>query len=180
MKKDKKINFKLYIWGVAVAFLLHNSEEFLSQYSWFMRHFLSIPEFFINMLPPELKLSEINSLMKIALGLATLLPALISFWAFLRPRKSVAFILLVLLYWVAALNAVQHIAISLFFLEYSPGVITATLINLPLSVLFFRRIVAENRITKGLVIKLLPLSIVFYAVGLYLIWLASYFIVKIL
>ena len=67
-----------------------------------------------------------------------LLAVLITYFAVKRGRHSVAGHLYVGFVFVLLLNVVWHVAVTIWYRTYAPGVVTAVLLNLPLSIYLLR------------------------------------------
>lgn len=50
--------------------------------------------------------------------------------------------------WQFGLNAIFHLVTALIFLEYSPGMVTAVCLGLPMTAYFMLRVWREQRLTK--------------------------------
>lgn len=87
--------------------------------------------------------------MEIALVIVTLLPVAIIIWAatgLQRVYKDWAICWLASIFFINVF--VPHVPASVLAAGYSPGVVTAVLVNLPLCLLLFRYALVEGRITK--------------------------------
>ncbi len=51
--------------------------------------------------------------------------------------------------WQFGLNAVFHLVTAVIFLEYSPGMVTAVCVSLPMTAYFMMRVRREQRLTKS-------------------------------
>jgi hypothetical protein len=50
---------------------------------------------------------------------------------------------------VVFVNAISHVGATLRYRRYSPGPVTAVLLNLPFSLVFFRRMLASDHLSWG-------------------------------
>ncbi|MDQ6828659.1 MAG: HXXEE domain-containing protein [Gemmatimonadota bacterium] len=78
--------------------------------------------------------------MWIALGLATLIPLAVTLWAIARPDSRPAIWMVVVLQLVLLINAISHVAIAAVVMRgYSPGLLTAVVVNVPFTAYTLRR-----------------------------------------
>jgi len=128
-------NAVLSVIGVSLA--LHNTEEYLTFPAFFrsssrLLHWLPAPVLLQN--PLRLHL---------ALLMATVLPGAVVAWAVLRPGKALL-VAVLFLESVLLVNAGWHMLAAVVNRGYVPGVVTATLINLPFGIYVLRRAVKEQ------------------------------------
>jgi len=169
----KKISFKQLVWLFFVVFFIHNIEEFLSFPSWLEENISAIPLFLSSKIALVFHYNFIFFI-AIALSLATLLPLFICIWANKTKNKQITIFLLLTIAWVMMLNAFQHIFNTLIMNEYTPGLITALLINLPFSIYFILRLKKEKAISKMKLFLYLPIGLVAYFLSVAAISLISY------
>jgi nucleoside recognition membrane protein YjiH len=79
-----------------------------------------------------------------ALLLLTVVPTFFATWATLRPNAATPVRLLLLLQGALLLNVVWHMGVAISIDGYTPGLITAVVVNLPASVYLLRRAVRER------------------------------------
>ena len=168
-----KINFKLLVWLLFIVFLIHNLEELLSVSNWLKENINTIPSFLNSKIAIVIHY-KFNIFIVIALSLATLLPFIICIWANKTNNQQLTIFLLLTIAWVMMLNAFQHIFNTLIMNEYTPGLITALLINLPFSIYFIHRLKMEKVITKKKLFLYLPIGLVAYILSVAAILLISY------
>jgi len=115
-------------WIPAVVFLLHVAEEYPRFPEWATRHFgaTSRPYFVYSHIP-------------LVASIVT-----ISFLASRGPVGSTAAFLATGAQCVLVTNALFHIATTVLFREYSPGVVTAAVLFLPSSAYLFQRTLRED------------------------------------
>ena len=83
--------------------------------------------------------------LRIALLWVTLVPILVVAWATLRPQSLAARWSALAVQAVVALNALSHVVVASWLLRgYSPGLVTALLVNAPLSYVLFKRATRER------------------------------------
>ncbi|MFN2569051.1 MAG: HXXEE domain-containing protein [Candidatus Dormibacteria bacterium] len=128
------------IWLLPPVLLLHNLEEAI----FFPRY---VPRV-VSRLPANMRdwIGPVGAgEMGVALTLATVVPLGVCLWAAGRPASRAALGLVLAMWAILLLNAVWHITAALvLFGGYAPGVVTAVILNLPLSVLVLRRAVKER------------------------------------
>ena len=79
--------------------------------------------------------------LQFALIIATLLPAAMMFWAGSgKATHAKAFVLCALAFLIFANALLPHIPASIFFAGYTPGILTAVLVNIPLCFWLFPKI----------------------------------------
>jgi hypothetical protein len=73
--------------------------------------------------------------------------------------------------WVLATNALFHIATTIMFKEYSPGVVTGTLLFLPATAYLFNRVVAAHFFTTVQLASVVAIGTVLGAAVVASLWL---------
>lgn len=127
-------DFKTLQWLFPIAVTLHNGEEAIWMPGWTARHSSQLPVH-----PPAA--AEIRLVLLVLTALAFGITALSakkgpqSVWAYLAFGSIVAM-------WVNVL--VPHLPASVIFFSYTPGVVTALLINLPVMSYLAVRAMAEQ------------------------------------
>jgi hypothetical protein len=130
------LSFDRLLWLVPVFFMLHNIEEAPFMEGWSKR------------LP--LKIHPIVSTRQfvIAVTFLTLSGFLVTYLALEWLCNSTGLLLVLGIQSVLAFNAfVPHLASTLRFRMYSPGLITAMLITIPFSLYLFQRALNEHHLT---------------------------------
>lgn len=149
------IPFDRLLWLVPVFFALHNLEEAPFMERWSRR------------LP--LKIHPVVTTRQFALAVTflTLAGFLLTCYALEILGSSTGYILILAIQAILLFNAlIPHIAITIRFRMYSPGVITAVLITLPFSYYLFRRAITENILSWSqfwLLMGLAPFAMVIFA-----------------
>lgn len=127
------LSFSQLLWLVPVFFMLHNLEEAPFMEKWSKR----LP---IKILPPVSTKQFV-----IAVTLLTLLGFLLAFLGITQISQPIGYLLVLEIQMALGFNAIlPHLLTTLRFREYSPGVVTAVLINLPFSVYLFQRGLREG------------------------------------
>lgn len=120
-------------WITAASFVLHVGEELPRFPAWATKRFgaTSTPWFVYSHIP------------LVAAVVAT------SAWASDADARSTPVVLAMTTQWVLFTNGVFHLASTAVFDEYSPGVVTGTLIYFPATAYLFHRALETERITRG-------------------------------
>jgi hypothetical protein len=127
------------LWLVPVLITAHNLEEALTfpRYLPLVRARAPAPLRFL--------LATVTyEQMLVALSVATVIPAIVAAWAWLRPASATALWTILLVQMVMLLNVGAHMASALYLRGYAPGLVTALACNLPFSVYLFRRASRER------------------------------------
>jgi hypothetical protein len=128
--------FDRLLWLVPVFLTIHNLEEAPFMESWYKR------------LPRKLPLTMTTRQFVIAVTFITITGFILTYIGVEQLANQTGYLLVLGMQAVLTCNAfVPHIATTIRFRTYSPGVITAVLIMLPFSIYLFRRAFAENILT---------------------------------
>ncbi len=140
------------LWLVPAVMVLHNAEEAMFFPRYLPLVLARLPESW-RPLAGAISLGQ----MWTALVLITLVPVVLATWATLRSGSVVPVWLLLLIQATLLLNALWHLSAAiLIFNGYAPGVVTAVLFNLPVSVYLLRRAARENWVSRRARWALLP------------------------
>ena len=102
-----------------------------------------------------------------ALVWATLIPLAVVIWATWRADSLVARWSALVVQAVVAVNVVSHLtAATLFLRGYSPGLLSALLVNAPVSIYLFRRAAHEQWISARAWRAVLPAALLIHGPGL--------------
>jgi Protein of unknown function with HXXEE motif len=127
------IPFDRLLWLVPVFLSIHNLEEAPFMENWYRR------------LPVKIPLTVTTRQFVIAVTVITLAGYALTYIGVEYLANQTGYLLVVGMQAILLFNAfVPHIATTIRFRMYSPGVITAILIMLPFSFYLFRRAFAEN------------------------------------
>ena len=114
------ISFQKLQWLFPIAVTLHNSEEALWLPAWWVRH------------ASELPLHPAAAAFRSALAALTVAAFVVTYLSARKGKQSVwAYLMFGYIVAMLANVFVPHIPASLVFRSYTPGVVTAVLINLP-------------------------------------------------
>lgn len=147
-----------------VAWSIHNLEEALFVKSWLLSHNSNIP--LLN------KIATDNAIRSFPVALI-IVTVLILLFAILAIWKKWDNRFLLILLGIFLINAVQHIVASLYLLSYTPGVITALFLNLPLSIYLIKwHIRNDGQINFGWG-KILLCGLLAYVLSMIVIWIIA-------
>lgn len=127
------IPFERLLWLVPIFLTIHNLEEAPLMESWYKR------------LPIKLPLTITTRQFAIAVTFITIAGFIITYLGVEYLASPTGYLLVLAMQAILAFNAfIPHIATTIRFRMYSPGVITAVLIMLPFSFYLFRRAFQEH------------------------------------
>ena len=150
------------LWAIPGAMALHNLEEALT----FGRYLPLVRERAPAVARPLVAGVTYRQLL-VALAAATLLAVAVAGWAWLRPHSRAARWGALVLQAVMAINVVSHAAAALVVTRgYAPGLVTALLLELPLSVYVFRRASRERWLRRGALRLIAPAALLVHGPGL--------------
>jgi hypothetical protein len=130
------IPFRLLLWLVPVFFMLHNMEEAPFMESWSKR------------LPVKFHPTVSTPQFVVAVTFLTLASFLVTYASLAWLPESIGYLLVLGMQAILFVNAIiPHLATTIRFRLYSPGVVTAVLITMPFSVYLFQRALAEQVLT---------------------------------
>lgn len=133
MSLPDSLSFGQLLWLVPVFFTLHNLEEAPFMEGWSKR------------LPLKVHPTVSTRQFVIAVTFLTLAGFLLTYLGVESLASPTGYLLVLGIQAILLFNAfVPHIATTIRFRMYSPGVVTAILITLPFSFYLFRRALAEN------------------------------------
>jgi hypothetical protein len=128
------------LWLIPIALTLHNAEEAATFPRYLPLVQTRLP-LFAQPFVTRVDLAQLH----VALALATIVPFLVIAWATSRPRSLVARWSALALQAVVALNVLSHVMVASVVLKgYAPGLVTALVVNAPLSAVLFRRAAREH------------------------------------
>ena len=126
---------KKYWIYLVIAWSIHNLEEALTMSKWLGLNETKLPY------TKFISVSIMQQGLPLALIIATLLLILIPILAIYKKWDNRIFGIVL---GMCLINAIGHILITIVFGGYSPGVITAVIINLPVSIFIIRRLFKYN------------------------------------
>jgi len=122
------------LWLIPTLLAVHNVEEAVAMPRFLRAVALRAPVAVTAMVSP----ANYHGFL-VALMVATILPFAIAAWAWARPESESARWSALCVQAVVAINVVWHIAAAVALGRYTPGLVTAVLLNLPFSIHVFRR-----------------------------------------
>lgn len=147
----RKVPFQYLQWLFPIAVTLHNCEEAIYMPGWLVAHSERIP------------LHPGTARIRFALLFLALAAFVVTYLSAKRGKESVwAYIQFGSVAATLANVVVPHVPATLFFREYTPGVVTATLVNLPVMILLFARAIKERWVSgtkAAMYAVLLPLAL---------------------
>ena len=150
------------LWLIPAALAVHNAEEALT----FPRYWPVVR----GRLPAVMQGAAAGldpAAFRTALVWATLIPLAIIVWATWRADSLTARWSALVIQAVMAVNVISHLVVATLLLRgYSPGVLSALLINAPLSLYLFRRAAREQWISPRARRALLPAALLIHGPGL--------------
>jgi len=156
---------------VAFALLaLHNLEELLTAPAYVDRAFGLVLEF------PRGRSVPLSAEVVASLAWATVLPVVLLGWAALERAPGKGAFAAAWLEVVLLANAlVPHLALTVSRRAYTPGVVTAVVLNAPFAVVFLRRARAEGRLGGRALGWAAALGVALYPVALAAIYVLGHF-----
>jgi len=148
-------SFDRLLWLVPIFFMLHNLEEAPFMESWSKR------------LPFKIHPIATTRQFGIAVTILTLAGFLITYFGVEYLANSTGYLIVLGIQAILLFNAfIPHIAATVRFHMYSPGVISAVLITLPFSFYLFRRALDDNLLSWNQfwgLLGLAPFAMVIFA-----------------
>jgi len=114
-----------------------------------------------------IQVSTIQQIFPIALIIATLLLFLIPILVIYK-KWDIRILGIVL--GIFLVNAIQHVLTTIVFWGYSPGVITALIINLPLSVFMIKQLFKNNLLKNFSWFHIFIYGIIGFIIAIFAIW----------
>ena len=129
-------SFERLLWLVPIFLAIHNLEEAPFMESWSKR------------LPVKLPFSFTTRQFAVAVTFLTLAGFVLTYFAVEYLASPTGYLMILGVQAIMLFNAfIPHIASTVRFCIYSPGVVTAMIINIPFSFYLFRRALNENILT---------------------------------
>ena len=172
---EKKLNTTRYWIYLVIAWNIHNLEEALTMSKWYESIATRFP---LTVITEYIQIATIQQLFPIALIIATLLLLIIPVLAVYKKWDN-RFLGIVL--GIYLVNAIQHILTTIVFRGYSPGVITAFIINLPLSIFMIRGLFRNNFLRNFSWIHIFAYGVIGFFIVISVIWILTlliYYIVR--
>ena len=161
MNASNTIRYWIYL---IIAWNIHNLEEFLTMSKWYESNVTRLP------ITAYIQVSTIRQLFPTAILITTLLLFLIPVLAIYK-KWDVRILGIGL--GIFLVNAIQHTLATIVFWGYSPGVITAVIINLPLSVYMIRQLFKNNLLKNFTWFHILVYGIIGFILSIATIWILT-------
>jgi hypothetical protein len=158
MNKSNTIRYWIYL---VIAWNIHNLEEALTMAKWYEANETKLP------ITEYVQVSTIQQIFPIAMIIATLLLFLIPILAIVK-KWDIRILGIVL--GIFLVNAIQHILTTIVFWGYAPGVVTALVINLPLSILLIRQLFKNNLLKNFSWFHIFAYGVVGFIISISAIW----------
>ena len=155
---EESLSRRTVVWLVMVFFTLHNAEEAFAFRTYLPRLGALLPDRFAS-----LAASLSYPVILVALISVTVLAFLIALSAAMWPHSRLALWALLTLEAVVALNVVAHVLSALFVFDgYSPGLVTALVINAPFAIYCFWRVYRERWVSRGVLGAIVPAALILH------------------
>jgi hypothetical protein len=165
---------KQFIWAFTIIFILHNLEELLRMSEFLNDHMNEFPSFF----QQAASMWQGNSFSAAIWGLngfALLLAVVLT----LNVQKRWVHVLFVFLTGIMGINAVMHIGQSIYLRNLVPGVVTAVMLVLPLSMRCIRHELDTGWVNKRLLILLLGAGLIAMPLMIWLLMMGTQWLMQI-
>ena len=165
---------KRLIWSFAIILILHNLEELFRMSEFLDTHVREFPPF----LQQTVGMWQGNSFSVAIWGLnvfALLLAVVLT----LNVQKRWVHVLFVFLTGIMGINAVMHIGQSIYLRNLAPGVVTAVMLVLPVSVRSIRHELNTGWVNKRLLLLLLGAGLIAMPLIIWLLMISSQYLVQI-
>jgi hypothetical protein len=163
-KRISKMNISMttrYWIYLVIAWNIHNLEETLTMTKWYKSNLPKLP------IADYISASTIQQIFPVAMTLATLILFLIPILAICRKWDNRIFGIVLGAYLV---NAIQHILTTIVSWNYSPGVITALIINLPFSIFMIRQLFKNNLLKNFTWVHIFVYGTILLIIALTVVW----------
>ena len=158
MNTFNTIRYWIYL---VIAWSIHNLEEALTMSKWYVSNETKLP------ITEYITISTVQHIFPIALIIATLLLLLIPILAIYKKWDNR---ILGIVLGIFLVNAIQHILVTIVFWGYSPGVITALIINLPLSIFMIRQLFKNNLLKNFSWLHIFVYGAIGFFISISVIW----------
>jgi len=165
-----RVPYRNLQWLPFCCLLLHNAEE-----AWTFAAYRQPSEDLLREFMPARVPAHLPSVaqFRTALVVATLVPFVLTFIATRAPATALKNYLVAMLAAILLVNVfLPHLPAAIAMGGYSPGVVTAVLLNLPACAYFLFRSLREKRISRKGLAALFVAAIVALVLGLPLVWLS--------
>ncbi len=154
------VNQKI-LWLIPALLALHNLEEFFVMHNALPGPIPKFPEWIQEYLP-----AVTGGQFAAALILITIIPCLILVFTAITSRWKLAALVLIQFQIVVFLNVFSHLAGAFLMGGFSPGIVTAILLNFPFSLFLFRHALRNEWARPGVFAGMFPLGLVILGPGM--------------
>ncbi|MFZ2538734.1 MAG: HXXEE domain-containing protein [Oscillospiraceae bacterium] len=140
------MEYRKALWLATLLLVVHNVEEFMTMPPFISRHGQDLP----TLIRKATAMS--SEQFSVALIIVTLFAFLFTFWGSNSEANGTGMFLAITTQIILLINAVQHIIASIWLGIYTPGVLTAIILYLPLLSYLILRALKEGYISKKLII----------------------------
>jgi len=158
MNTFKTTRYWIYL---VIAWNIHNLEEILTMSKWYESNASKLP------ITDYISVSTIQQIFPVAMTIATVILFLIPILAIYRKWDNRIFGIVLGAYLV---NAIQHILTTIVSWDYSPGVITALIINLPLAIFTIRQLFKNNLLKNFTWVHIFVYGAILLIIALAVVW----------
>ncbi|WP_230739499.1 HXXEE domain-containing protein [Methanooceanicella nereidis] len=132
------LSFRQVLWLIPVLFIIHDIEETptIASYSQALSERLG----FLNIQPFTNEQAIFAMVLLIAIVLA------LTYMFAGSPKNGIGMIILLSIQCLIFVNAITHILSAIYLMDYTSGLVTAIMINIPFSIYLFNRALKEGRI----------------------------------
>lgn len=160
--KPPQLKKETLLLAVCVSILLHNLEEGLFMQEWIAANVEELPSPIKHFIAEKVTINFYKKNFIPALYITTVALWAVALLTYVKHFKPMALNLMILISWIFILNAIQHTGLSIFLNRYTPGVVTAITLCIPVNYFFLRKLVIERVVAKRQLYILFALSIPLY------------------
>ena len=132
-----------WILACPLLFLLHEAEEYKTMLPWIAEHRLALPDSLESMIPRS------PAFIAYAGVIFLVVYAIAGVMAIRSRPQSIAWLILAILLVARAENALLHIIESIVLVQYTPGLMTAVFLVLPIAIYLLGRLIKLDLIRKS-------------------------------
>ena len=149
------------LWGIPALLALHNLEEFFVMQNTFPGPVSKFPEWIQRFLPMITR-----EQFALALILITIIPCLLLLFGQLTLRWRESILVLIQFQVVIFLNVFSHVIAAVMMGGFSPGIVTAILLNFPFSLLLFRYGLKNEWVRPKIFAAMFPIGLIVLGPGM--------------
>ncbi|MEN6461098.1 MAG: HXXEE domain-containing protein [Syntrophomonas sp.] len=163
------MEYRKALWVAPLLLVIHNFEEYLTMPTFIAGHWRDLPGFISNIT------SWSSHQFSIALIIVTLMAFLFTYFGSISKANGTGMFIAITTQVVLLINAVQHIAASIWFRTYTPGVLTSIILYLPLLSYLILQSLKEGYISKKqLIYSIILGTTMLLPIILLIKWVASF------